>query len=114
MKMNYKKILRLYRIKKALLYKLTILDWCYILMFVNVAIDPNRVPEVYESRLVANEDYSSAETGGLSFQSGDTVWLLLRNQNGWLVIVYIRCHSSTWKIAIKNFSITLHNLSLRF
>ena len=58
----------------------------------NLAIDPNRVPVDYESRLVANEDYSNDETGGLSFQSGDTVWLLLQNQNGWSVIAYIRCH----------------------
>jgi hypothetical protein len=49
----------------------------------NETIDPNRVPEIYESRLVGSEDYSNPETGGLSFQSGDTVWLLLRNQNGW-------------------------------
>ncbi len=49
----------------------------------NLAIDPNRVPEVYESRLVGREDYSNDEEGGLSFQRGDTVWLLLRNQNGW-------------------------------
>ena len=63
-------------------------------MPINLAIDPNRVPEVYESRLIANQDYSNEETGGVSFQSGDTGWLFLRNQNGWLVIVSIRCHIS--------------------
>ena len=109
LKMNYKNILRL--LWTLLLYKITIWNWYYILILINLAIDPNRVPEVYESRLVANEDYSNDETGGLSFQSGDTVWLLLRNQNGWLVIAYIRCHIKYYYLEFFNY-ITLFITSL--
>ena len=61
-------------------------------MIKKLAIDPNRVPDVYESVLVGREDYSNPDSDGLSFSSGDTVYLLLQNQDGWLDIIYMTCY----------------------
>ena len=53
-------------------------------MFINIAVDPNRIPELYLSKLVGNQDYANTDTvGGLTFNSGDDIYLLLRNQDGW-------------------------------
>ena len=71
-------------------------------MVINLAIDPNRVPDVYETRLVGREDYYNPEQGGLSFSRGDTVYLLLRNQDGWLVIHFYKMCMLLWKIDNKN------------
>ena len=41
-------------------------------MFINLAVDPNRIPELYLSKLVGNEDYTNTATGGMTFNRGDT------------------------------------------
>ena len=45
--------------------------------------DPNRVPSGYLEKLTGNEDYTNSAQDGLSFKKGQTVYLLLRNEDGW-------------------------------
>ena len=44
--------------------------------------DPNAIPENYLEEVYAVEDYTSTEEGGLSFNRGDRVYVLLRNRGG--------------------------------
>ena len=52
-------------------------------MLIFLAVNPRAVPKIYKSRMYASQDYSNKAQGGLSFSSGDTVYVLLRNGGGW-------------------------------
>ena len=52
-------------------------SWCF------TALDPNAVPDIYESKVYASQDYENNGEGGLSFTRGTPVYVLLRNEGGW-------------------------------
>ena len=57
-------------------------------IFLLLAPDPNAVPKVYLQKTYANKDYTNKEQGGLSFKRGSTVYVLLRNRDGWCTGMY--------------------------
>ena len=52
-------------------------------LFLYVDPDPNAVPQFYLEKMFANQDYTNNEEGGLSFERGSSVYVLLRNEGGW-------------------------------
>jgi hypothetical protein len=48
-----------------------------------IAIDPNAVPKIYESKLNASQDYTNPEKGGLSFKKDTPVYVLFCNDDDW-------------------------------
>ena len=49
----------------------------------NVGIDTNRIPAVYLEEMVGDQDYTNDAKDGLSFKKKQSVFVLLRNSNGW-------------------------------
>ena len=66
--------------KIAIKLQATYFDFCPCSF---IAVNPRAVPKIYKSRMYASQDYSNKAQGGLSFKSGDTVYVLLRNGGGW-------------------------------
>ena len=48
-----------------------------------LGIDTNRVPAVYLEETVGEKDYTNDAKDGLSFKKKQSVFVLLRNSNGW-------------------------------
>ena len=51
-------------------------------------VDLNAVPQFYLEKMYANQDYNNTQEGGLSFESGSSVYVLLRNAGGWCTGMY--------------------------